>query len=65
MASPMQNQAQAGPAVNVLHDQNLPNTLAGIGPPSTASRLHLPVGIFVVAVALIAAFLVILVGRLA
>jgi hypothetical protein len=44
MAAPTQNQAQVGPPVNVLHDQNSPNTLGGIGPPTTASD-RLPVGV--------------------
>jgi hypothetical protein len=65
MATPIQNQAQVGPPVNVLHDQNIPNTLGGIGPPSTPVRLRLPVGAFVAAVVVIVAVLVILVGHLA
>jgi len=65
MATPIQNQAQAGPPVNVLHDQNIPNTLGGIGPPAAAVRLRLPVGAFVAAVVVIVAVLVILVGHLA
>jgi hypothetical protein len=64
MATPMQNQAQAGPPVNVLHDQNIPNTLGGIGPPTTAVRLRLPVAAFVAAVIVIVIVLVILVGHL-
>jgi len=63
MARPTQNQAQAGPPINVLHDQTIPNTLGGIGPPTTAARFRLPVGAFVAAVVVIVAVLVILVGR--
>jgi hypothetical protein len=63
MARPTQNQAQAGPPLNVLHDQTPPNTLGGIGPPSMAPRLHLPVSVFVAAVVVIVAVVVILVGR--
>lgn len=63
MAGPTQNQAQAGPPVNVLHDQNVPNTLGGIGPPATGARLRLPMGAFVAAVVVIMAVLVILVAR--
>jgi hypothetical protein len=62
MAAPTQNQAQVGPPVNVLHDQNNPNTLGGIGPPTTASD-RLPVGVLVAAVVLIVAVLVLLVVR--
>ena len=65
MATPMQNQAQVGPPVNVLHDEGIPNTLGGIGPPTTAVGLRLPVGAFVAAVVVIVAVLVILVGHLA
>jgi hypothetical protein len=67
MATPRQNQAQAGPPVNVLHDQNIPNTLGGIGPPATALGLRLSVGAFVAAVVVvvIVAVLVILVGHVA
>jgi hypothetical protein len=63
MVRPTQNQAQAGPPPNVLHDQNIPNTLGGIGPPTTAARLRLPIGAFVAAVIVIVAVLVILIGR--
>ena len=63
MARPTQNQDQVGPPVNVLHDQNAPNTLGGIGPPTTTGRLRLPVGVFVAAVVVIGVVLVILVGR--
>jgi hypothetical protein len=63
MATPTQNQAQAGPPINVLHDQNAPNTLGGIGLPTTKVRLHLPVGAFVAATVVIVALLVILVAR--
>jgi len=64
MATPVQNEAQAGPPVNVLHDQNIPNTLGGVRPPTTAMQLRLPVAAFVAAVVVIAAVLVILVARL-
>lgn len=63
MARPTQNQAQAGPPINVLHDQTIPNTLGGIGPPATAARLRLPVGAIVAAVVVIVALLLILAGR--
>ena len=63
MARPMQNQAQAGPPINALHNQTIPNTLGGIGPPTTSARLRLPVGAFVAAVVVIVAVLVILIGR--
>jgi hypothetical protein len=63
MARPTQNQAQAGPPINVLHDQTIPNTLGGIGPPTTATRLPLPLGVRVAVVVVIVAVLVILVGR--
>ena len=63
MPAPTQNQAQVGPPVNVLHDQNTPNTLGGIGPPKAAVGLRLPAGAVVAAVVVIAAVLVILVGR--
>jgi hypothetical protein len=65
MVTPTQNQAEAGPPVNVLHDQGIPNTLGGVGPPSTAVPLRLPLGVFVVAVIVIVIVIVILVGRLA
>ena len=64
MATLMQNQAQVGPPVNVLHDEGIPNTLGGIGPPAAAVRLRLPVAAFVAAVVVIVAVLGILVGRL-
>jgi hypothetical protein len=64
MATPIQNQAQAGPPVNVLHDQNSPNTLGGIGPPAAAAGIHFTTGVFVTLAVLIAAVLVILVARL-
>ena len=63
MARPAQNQAQVGPPVNVLHDQNTPNTLGGIGPPAAAVGLRVPVGAFVAAVVVIVAVLVILLAR--
>lgn len=65
MATPTKNQAQVGPPVNVLHDQGIPNTLGGVGPPSTAVRLRLPMGVFVAAAAVIVIVLAILVGHLA
>ncbi len=63
MVKSTQNQAQAGPPVNVLHDQNVPNTLGGIGPPTTAGRLRLPVGAVVAAVVAIGVVLVLLLAR--
>jgi hypothetical protein len=48
MYTPTQNQAQAGPPANVLHDQGIPNTLGGVGPRSTPEQLRLPLGVFVV-----------------
>jgi len=63
MAKPTQNQARAGGAANVLHDENAPNTLGGVGPPTTAVRLRVPVGAFVAAVVVIVAVLVILLAR--
>ena len=63
MAKPTQNQAQAGPPLNVLHDQNIPNTLGGIGPPTTPVRLRLPMRVFVAVVVVIVVALLILVGR--
>ena len=65
MATPTQNQTKVGPPLNVLHDQGTPNTLGGVGPPSTAVRPRLPVGVFVVAVVAIVIVIAILVGRLA
>lgn len=65
MATPKQNQAQVGPPVNVLHDQGIPNTLGGVGPPGTAVGLRLPVGAFVAAVVVIVIVLAILVGHFA
>lgn len=50
MYTPTQNQAQAGPPANVLHDQGIPNTLGGVGPRSTPEQLRLPLGVFVVIV---------------
>ncbi|HEY5488056.1 MAG TPA: hypothetical protein VIK06_10430 [Candidatus Limnocylindrales bacterium] len=66
MAALLQNQAQAGPPVNVLHDQNIPNTLGGIGPPATAAGLRVSAGALLVAaiVFVFVAVLVILLGRL-
>ena len=63
MVTPTQNQAEAGPPLNVLHDQGIPNTLGGVGPPSPAVRPRLPVGVFVVAVIVIVIVIAILVGR--
>jgi hypothetical protein len=63
MPAPTQNQAQAGPPVNVLHDQRVPNTLGGIGLPAVATRRRLPTGAIVAAVAVIVAVLVVLVER--
>jgi hypothetical protein len=65
MATLLQNQAQAGPPVNVLHDQNIPNTLGGVGPPARVAGLRLSAGVFVAAVITIAVVLAILVARLA
>jgi hypothetical protein len=65
MVTPTQNQAEAGPPLNVLHDQGIPNTLGGVGPPSMAVPLRLPLGVFVVAVIVIVIVIAILVGRLA
>jgi hypothetical protein len=63
MPTPTQNQAQVGPPVNVLHDQNIPNTLGGIGPPKAAVGSRLPAGAVVAAVVVIVVVLVILVGH--
>jgi hypothetical protein len=63
MAIPTQNQAQAGPPANVLHDQGIPNTLGGVGPQSTPVRLGLPVGVFVVVVIAIAFVMAIFAAR--
>jgi hypothetical protein len=63
MPTPTQNQAQVGPPVNVLHDQNIPNTLGGIGPPKAAVGPRLPAGAVVAAVVVIVVVLVILVGH--
>jgi hypothetical protein len=63
MTKPTQNQAQVGPPVNVLHDQNIPNTLGGIGPPTTQVRLRLQVRVFVAAVVVVVVVLVILVAH--
>ncbi len=64
MAKPTQNQAQVGPPPNVLHDQGIPNTLGGIGAPTTPVRFRIPAGAFVATVVVIVAVLVILAGRL-
>jgi hypothetical protein len=63
MPTPTQNQAQAGPPINVLHDQRVPNTLGGIGLPAVAARRRLPTGAIVLAVVIIVALLVIVVTR--
>ncbi len=63
MANMTQNQPTAGPPLNVLHDQNPPNTLGGIGAPTTRSRLRIPRGAFVVVVVVVVILLVILVGH--
>ena len=63
MARPTQNEARLGPPLNVLHDENVPNTLGGIGPPAPTVRLRLPVGAVVAVLVLIVAVIVILVGR--
>ena len=63
MATPTQNQAKVGPPLNVLHDQGIPNTLGGVGPPITPVGLRLPVGVFVAAAAVIVIVLAILVGH--
>jgi hypothetical protein len=63
MAIPTQNQAKVGPPLNVLHDQGIPNTLGGVGPPSTPVGLRLPVGVFVAAAVVIVIVLAILVGH--
>jgi len=64
MATLLQNQAQAGPPVNVLHDQNIPNTLGGIGPPAAAVRLRVSAGALLVVIVVFVAVLAILLGRL-
>jgi hypothetical protein len=63
MATPTQNQAQTGPAPNVLHDQRVPNTLGGIGAPTTPARLRIPAGVVLALVVAIVVVLVILAGR--
>jgi hypothetical protein len=63
MAKPIQNEAQAGPLPNVLHDQNTPNTLGGIGAPTVAARLRVSAGMVVAAVVVIVVVLAILAGR--
>jgi hypothetical protein len=60
MATPTQNQARVGPAVNVLSNHNDPNTLGGIGSPTLAS-IRLPVGVLAAAVILILAAVALLV----
>jgi hypothetical protein len=54
MASPTQNQARMGPPVNVLSEQNRPNTLGGIGPPALVA-VRFPVGALAVAAILVLA----------
>ena len=63
MATPTQNQAKVGPPLNVLHDQGIPNTLGGVGPPSTDVGLRVPVGVLVAAAGVIVIVLAILVGH--
>jgi hypothetical protein len=63
MAAPLQNQAQAGPPVNVLHDQNSPNTLGGVGPPATAAGIHFTTGVFVILAVAVLVVLAILLAR--
>jgi hypothetical protein len=63
MVTPTQNQAEVGPPLNVLHDQGIPNTLGGVGPPSAPVRLRLPAGVFVAAAVVIVIVLAILVGH--
>jgi hypothetical protein len=61
MAKPMQNQAKDGPLLNVLHDQNVPNTLNGIGPIAPTAGIRLPVVAFVAALGVMVAVLVIVI----
>ena len=63
MAVPLQNQAQAGPPVNVLHDQNSPNTLGGVGPPAKAASIHFTTGMFAVLAVAVLVLLAILLAR--
>jgi len=63
MAAPTQNQAQRGSTPNALHDQGIPNTLGGIGSPTTPRRSRLSVRVFVIAVVVIVVVLVSLVAR--
>jgi hypothetical protein len=63
MAKPTQNQAQDGPPVNVLHDQNVPNTLNGIGPIATTAGGRFVVAAFVAALVAIVVAVVIVVAR--
>jgi len=65
MTTPRQNQAKEGPPLNVLHDEGIPNTLGGLGPPTTPVRLRPPVGVFVAAVVVIVIVVVLLAARLA
>jgi hypothetical protein len=60
MAKPTQNQAQAGPPINVLHDQNVPNTLNGIGPvrPSAGGRFAVAAFVTVLVVIVVAVVIV-------
>ncbi|MGD0018009.1 MAG: hypothetical protein ABSD62_02030 [Candidatus Limnocylindrales bacterium] len=53
----MQNQGLEG--LNVLHDQGLPNTLGGLGPPMPVQQLRLRVGALLAVAAVILAMLAI------
>lgn len=62
--NPTQNQAlKALP--NVLHDQTVPNTLSGIGPPAAAVRRRTPAGTSVAAAAVVLAVLLAMLSRAA
>jgi hypothetical protein len=63
MATLRQNQAQAGPPINMLREQSIPNTLGGIGPSTTAVRLGISRTAFVAAAVVVASVLVLLVAR--
>jgi hypothetical protein len=64
MPTPIQNQAKDGPPVNVLHDQNSPNTLGGIGPPAVAAGIQFTAGMFVILAVALLVVLAILLARL-
>ena len=64
MAEPLQNQAKAGPPVNVLHDQNSPNTLGGVGPPAAAAGVPFTTGLFVILAVAVLILLAILLAHL-